>query len=176
MIWSKFRSRNLLWNTGNNRRWLSDYPGNFPSQNPSIVFCSKVRPGNPSMSASDPLQGAHGTGCPVFGLGLVTLESLTTAEHWWSWRTGESRCQKLLGKKPQIAWHHSGSRPFQSFQIPRRRPLRSFPWCTLWVWRAPWFWSPGPHGCVPWSWLRTPSALLLVWMRMPWCNCRSLPK
>ena len=33
------------------------------------------------MSASDPLQGAHGTGCPVFGLGLVTLESLTTAEH-----------------------------------------------------------------------------------------------
>ena len=35
------------------------------------------------MSASDPLQGARGTGCPVFWwlLGLVTLESLITAEH-----------------------------------------------------------------------------------------------
>ena len=57
-----------------------DYPGNFPSQ---FFFCSKVRPGNPSLSASDPFALSRGTGCPAFGrfLSLVALESLTAAEH-----------------------------------------------------------------------------------------------
>ena len=47
---------------------LGTIEGDDPEiSHPSFFFCSRVRPGNPSLSASDPFALSRGTGCPAFG-------------------------------------------------------------------------------------------------------------